>query len=185
MLHARHTKLFALLSLLVPFSGLTSCSSSDKKLPPLKTVAHVDLGRFMGRWNVIGGILSPLEKGHVAGSDTYSLRSDGDIDVVYEARKETLDGKPTRMTQHAWVVDTKSNAEWKVRPIWPLSFPYLVIDLDADYSYAVIGYPDRSYVWIMARAKSLPETTLAAIFERLRQQGYDTDRIKRQLQPSS
>ena len=172
----------SLSSLVVALSSASCSSSGTARENTLKTVEHVDLNRFMGKWNVIGGILSPLEKGHVAGSDTYTMRPDGDIDVLYEARKGSLDGPVTTMTQHGWVVNKETNAEWRVRPLWPLSFPYLVIDLDADYSYTVIGYPDRSYCWIMARATSLPEDTYAAIIERLKVQGYDTSKIIREQQ---
>jgi lipocalin len=57
--------------------------------------------------------------------------------------------------------------------------PFLVIDLATDGSYTVIGYPSREYVWIMARAKSLPEQTWTEILARLKTQGYNISKIER------
>ena len=50
---------------------------------------------------------------------------------------------------------------------------YWIIDLAADYRYAVIGDPDRKYLWVLSRTKILDQATLAGILERVRIQGYD------------
>ncbi|HEX7573794.1 MAG TPA: lipocalin family protein, partial [Bacteroidota bacterium] len=48
-----------------------------------------------------------------------------------------------------------------------------IIDLAPDYSYAVIGEPSREYLWILARAPTLPVDVYSAILGRIRDQGYD------------
>ena len=72
-----------------------------------------------------------------------------------------------------------SNAEWRIQPFWPLKLPYIVIDLDEEYTYTVIGYPSRKFLWIMSRSKSLHEQTLKKIYEKLEAQGYDTSLIEK------
>lgn len=152
-------------------------------MPPLKTVAHVDLPRFMGRWYVIANISNFFEKEAFGSIETYTLRPDGKIDVLFTFNRKAFDGEPRRMTQVGWVHDTTTNAEWRVRPLWPLSLAYLIIDLADDYSWTAIGYPNRKLVWIMAREKTLPDATYAGIIQRLVEQGYDAKMIQKVPQP--
>ena len=148
-------------------------------MPPLKTVASVDLPRFMGAWYVIANIPNFMERGAHNSVETYTLRPDGKIDVLFVFNKDAFDGPKKTMTQLGWIHDSATNAEWRVRPFWPLSFPCLIIDLADDYSYTVIGYPSRKLVWIMAREKTIPEATYQAILGRLKEQGYDLSLIER------
>jgi len=159
--------------------------SAMEKKPPLQTVPHVDLERYMGDWYVLGTIPWVVERNNVGTMDIYHLRPDGKIDITYRFHKKTLDAPPQEMKAVGRVVNTETNAEWRVRFIWPFEAPFLVIELDPDYQYTVIGYPSRDLVWIMARETTLPETTYQAILQRLAKQGYDLDRIVRVPQPTA
>jgi hypothetical protein len=53
-------------------------------------------------------------------------------------------------------VFSENGAEWRVRPklfgvYIPMELPFLIADLAADYSWVIIGYPSRKYLWIMTR----------------------------------
>jgi apolipoprotein D and lipocalin family protein len=71
------------------------------------------------------------------------------------------------------VHDKQSNAEWRVQFVWPFRVPFLVIDLDDSYQWAVIGYPSRKLAWVLSRKTVLNETTYQGILQRMQQQGYD------------
>ncbi|MBU6181371.1 MAG: lipocalin family protein [Verrucomicrobia bacterium] len=156
--------------------ALAACSSTPK-LPPLRTVDHVDLPRFMGDWYVIGTIPWFLERDNVGTMDIYSPRPDGRIDIRYVFHKKSLDAPRREMKAIAEVVDKNSNAQWAVQFLWPFKAPFLVIDLDPDYTRTTIGYPDRSLIWIMARTPQIPESEYAAALATAAAQGYDTSRI--------
>ena len=83
----------------------------------------------------------------------------------------------------AEVVNQQTNAEWRVRFLPFVKVPYLVLDLDPDYKWTVVGHPSRKYGWIMARDTKLPESTYQAILARLARQGYDPDRFVKVPQP--
>ena len=155
----------------------TGCSLTPSKQPPLKTVAHVDLPRFMGAWYVIGTIPWFVEKENVGTMDVYKARPDGKIDITYVFHKKELSAKCQEMHALGTVVDKKSNATWGVQFIWPFKAPYLVIDLAPDYSTTVIGHPSRDLIWIMARNPSMPECDYQKILSDVAKQGYDTKRI--------
>ena len=155
---------------------LASCASSPP-LPPLKTVAKLDLPRFMGDWHVFAHIPYSLEKGKVGTLDRYALRPDGRIQNSYLFRRASLDAPLEEWKGVARVHDKTSNAEWRVQFVWPFRVPFLVIDLDPDYQWAVIGYPSRKLGWVLSRKIVLDEATYRGILRRMEQQGYDASRL--------
>lgn len=157
---------------------LAACSTTPKPAP-LRTVDHVDLERYMGDWHVLGTIPWFVEKNNVGTMDIYRMRPDGRIDVTYAFHKKSLDAPRQEMKAVARVVDTKSNAEWRVRFLWPFEAPFLVIDLAPDYRFTTIGYPDRSLIWIMGREPQVSEEDYARLLENAAAQGYDVSRIVR------
>jgi apolipoprotein D and lipocalin family protein len=153
----------------------TGCASVDT---PLRTVPHVDLPRYMGDWFVIGEIPYFAEKDCVDSIESYALRPDGDIDNWFTCRKKTFAAPMKRkVTTVAKVTDKTTNAEWRVEFFKILAIKYLIVDLDPDYQWVAVGHPSRSYGWIMARKKTLDETTYQHILQRLGNQGYDTSKF--------
>jgi apolipoprotein D and lipocalin family protein len=155
---------------------LASCAWTPKH-PPLHTVPHVDLPRFMGSWYVIGTIPWAVEKNNVGTMDIYALRPDGKIDVKYAFHKKTLDAPLQEWKATATVVDKKTNAEWAVQFIWPFQAPYLLIDLTPDYQIATVGHPSRDLIWIMSRSSHMTDTDYARALKNAEIQGYDTSKI--------
>jgi apolipoprotein D and lipocalin family protein len=166
-----------LLSLsLLTLLGLSGCAATTTK-PPLQTVGHVDLNRFMGEWYVIGTIPWFVEKNNVGTMDIYRMRPDGRIGITYAFRKKALSARREEMHAVGTILDTKSNARWGVQFLWPFQAPYLVIDLSPDYSTTIIGYPSRDLIWIMARTPTLPEANYRSLLHKAADQGYDIRRI--------
>ena len=140
--------------------------------PPLRTVDRVDLQRYMGKWYEIATIPMSFQKGCVGVTAVYTLREDGDVDVVNTCRKETLDGPERSVEGKAWSVDP-SNAKLEVQFFWPFHGAYWIIDLDPDYRWAVVGHPSRAYLWILSRTPQMDEASYQGILSRLRAQSYD------------
>ncbi|MEK0451188.1 MAG: hypothetical protein RL088_3456 [Verrucomicrobiota bacterium] len=145
--------------------------------PPLKTVKHVDVARYMGAWRVIANIPYFAEKDCVDTVESYALRKDGRIDNWFTYRRPSWDDPQKKFTALAWVHDRATNAEWRVRFFGLVTVPYLILDVDPNYRWAVVGHPSRNYGWIMARERTMPEKTYREILGRLGEQGYDTSRF--------
>ncbi len=153
---------------------------------PVESVRAVDLGRYAGRWHEIARLPNRFqEKCACCTTATYTLRPDGRVTVVNECR--TADGELTRAVGVARLASPDGPASrLKVRfaPAF-LSFlsmvwgNYWVLDLADDYSHALVGSPDRGYLWILAREPALAEATYARLVEKARQQGFDTTRMVR------
>jgi apolipoprotein D and lipocalin family protein len=171
-----------LLPYLLPLLLIGCAAAPDK--PPLRTVDHVDLDRYLGRWYVIANIPYFLENGKVASYDTYTRRPDGKLGNDFTFRKGNFEAPEKTWHGTAEVVNHETNAEWKVQFIWPITSTYLVLELDPDYRWAVVGTPGRNLLWILARDRQLSDETYAAILERIRAQGYDPASLAKVPQPT-
>jgi len=157
-----------------------ACASAPSK--PLETVAKVDLSRYVGMWYEIASFPTWFQKGCVGSTAFYSLREDGDINVLNRCRKEP-GGALDSASGTAWVVDAATNAKLKVRFFWPFSGDYWIIDLGPDYEYAVVGHPSRDYLWVLSRTPQMDDAEYGRILERVRQKGYDVSRLVKTRQP--
>jgi apolipoprotein D and lipocalin family protein len=164
--------------LVVALLGLTAgCASMNE---PLKTVPHVELPRYMGDWYVIANIPYFAERDCYDSVESYALRDDGNIDNWFTCRKKSFDAPMKRLINaRAKVKDQQSNAVWSVTFFKIIAISYLIIDLDPDYNWVVVGHPSRRYGWIMSRAKSLPDPVYQQILQRLQQQGYDPGKFQK------
>lgn len=159
---------------------LTACASDRSAERPLRTVTQVDIPRYMGDWYVIANIPYFAERNCHDSVESYALRDDGRIDNWFSCRRGSADDKFERKATALATIENKaSNAEWSVKFFRLISVKYLVLELDSEYRWAVIGHPSRNYGWIIARDKTLPEQTYQELLQRLGQQGYDTGRFEK------
>jgi apolipoprotein D and lipocalin family protein len=156
------------------------CASSK---PPLKTVRHVDLPRYMGDWRVIANIPYFAERDCVDSIESYALRPDGKIANWFRCRKKSFNAPQKRFDFVGRVTNKETNAEWKIRFAPLINVSYLIIDLDPAYQWTVVGHPSRKYGWIMHREKTMPESTYREILARLETQGYDPKAFAKVPQP--
>ncbi|MDK9706452.1 MAG: lipocalin family protein [Desulforhopalus sp.] len=158
---------------------LAACSLSTTSIAPekpLQTVAHVDLDRYLGLWYEIGRYPNSFQKGCQNSTAQYTARPDGEIDVLNSCRDEQ-DGSLRQAKGRAWVVDKASNARLKVSFFWPFRGDYWIIDLEQEYEYAVVGTPDRRYLWILSRTPRMQPEILAKVLENVEKMGFIRDKV--------
>jgi apolipoprotein D and lipocalin family protein len=155
--------------------ALLGCSS----YPPIATVDHVDLQRFMGDWYVIASIPTFVEKGAHNAVESYRLNEDGTIATTFTFRAGSFDGEQKTYHPTGYVIDPQSNAVWGMQFIWPIKADYRIVYLDEAYSQTVIGRSKRDYVWIMARTPEIAGQDYQKLLQLLNEQGYDTTKIQK------
>ena len=160
------------------------CASTTKRLNlhPIQTVPHVDLTRYLGTWYEIAAFPQWFQRGCTCTTAQYSLRSDGGIDVLNNCRLDSPTGKLKTAKGRAQVVDRATNAKLEVSFFWPFRGDYWIIDLGPDYEYAVVGHPNRDYLWILARKPAIDDAIYQSIVQRLKTQGYQVERLVRTIQ---
>jgi apolipoprotein D and lipocalin family protein len=165
--------------------GCAATTTERLGLPPLQTVARVDLSRYTGTWYEIASYPQRFQKGCTGTTATYTLRDDGEIGVVNRCRKGSLDGEEDSAKGRARVVDSSTNAKLEVTFFWPFWGDYWIIDLGERYEYAVVGHPSRDYLWILSRTPAMEAAVYQGILDRLRAKGYPLGRLQRTLQRTS
>jgi apolipoprotein D and lipocalin family protein len=161
---------------LVPVMSLAACSAT---LPPVRSVAHVDLDRFMGDWFVIASIPTFIEQDAYNAVESYTRSGNRQVATTFRFNKGSFDGPLKTYNPTGYVTADPSNAIWGMQFIWPIKADYRVMYLDEDYTRTVIGRNKRDYVWIMARTPAIADADYQTLLDLIAGQGYDISKIRR------
>lgn len=155
---------------------------------PLQVVAPIDLKRYAGLWHEQARLPNRFQKscaGHV--SAEYTPLPNGRIEVRNRCVQE--DGRIEEAVGEARVVPMPGlpgagRLEVRFAPAWlgwlPLVWgDYWVLKLDREYQVALVGTPDRQYLWVLSRVPHLSEGALQAELEYARTLGFDVDKVVR------
>jgi len=163
--------------------GLAACATPAGPEPDLPVV---DLDRYLGRWYEIASLPQYFQRGCVATTAFYSRLDDGRIRVENQCRDGTLDGPIRSAEGTAWVAEEGGNAaKLKVSFFWPFSGHYWIVALDPEYRWALVGHPERKYLWILSRSPQMDAALYDSLVDRARGLGYDVDRLVRTPQPDA
>lgn len=157
---------------------LGGCASAPVALDFPEPLPQIDLARYSGDWYVIANIPYFAERNKVASRVTYRQRADGRIDDLYYFRK-SFDRPEKQWTGFGEVVDSGSNARWRVQFVWPFWVDYVVHAVGPDYEWAMVGHPSRDYAWIFSRTPTMDEAQYQQLLGRFKALGYDSSRIQR------
>ncbi len=156
--------------------------TSEPQRPAVKTVSSVDIDRYLGDWYEIARYENRFERKCLADvKASYARKSDGRLRVVNTCR--TSDGVSSAEGA-ARVVDQATRAKLKVRfaPAFLSFLPlvwgdYWIIGLDELYRWAVVGTPDRAYLWILSRTPALDDETYEQALAKVRENGFDPAKL--------
>jgi len=165
---------FATLALLV----FATATPAEQQVPlaNVASVATVDLARYAGKWYEIGSFPMFFQRNCLGDTTAeYVSRADGAISVTNRCRTESGFDEATGK---ATVVDGTGNAQLKVSFFWPFRADYWIVGLDPDYRWAVVGNPNRKYLWILSRTPALPSDQLVAAKQAAVAQGYDLGQLR-------
>jgi len=162
------------------FIALAGCSFfGSTNYPALEVVPTVDLNRYAGSWYEIASLPVSQQKGCFCTKAEYSLMDDGVIKVVNTCRKNSPNGEVDRAEGKAFVVPGSNNAKLRVQFFWPFRGDYWILELENDYSYAVVGVPSRKYCWILSRTPQMNPEILEMLVQHLKAKGFDVSRMQR------
>lgn len=142
---------------------------------PVVSVAEVDLARYVGKWYEIASFPMFFQRNCVGDTTAeYAITPERELAVTNRCRTDSgFDEAQGR----AWPVAGGNNARLKVSFFWPFRSDYWVIGLDRDYRWAVVGNPNRKYLWILARTPQLDGKLLDAALKAAGSQGFDLKQL--------
>ena len=166
---------------LIIFALITTHEYAQEQLSqPVSAVPFVDFNRYTGLWYEIARLPNRFQQQCVGDvTATYTLLDDGRLKIVNRCRKENGDISEAEGEGKQSGDDTL-NTKLKVRfaPGFLSFLPfvwgnYWIINLAADYSYAVVGEPSRKYLWVLSRTPAMSDSTLTSILDQVTAEGYD------------
>lgn len=177
------------LSALIPILAVTAVLASAAIPKTLEVAPSVDLSRYAGRWYEIARLPNRFQNscaGDVVAA--YSLVEGGQLKVVNQCRQNN--GQTTSAEGEARLAGKSGpNSKLKVRfaPVWLSWLPmvwgdYWIIDLAPDYSFSVVGTPDRKYLWILSRTPQMDDAIYQRIVKQTAAKGFDVPRLVRTRQ---
>ncbi|MFA9460998.1 lipocalin family protein [Thiohalorhabdus methylotrophus] len=157
--------------------GLMACAAQQR--PPIHTVDRVNLDRFMGDWYVIASIPTSIEENAYNAVESYELEGSDTVQTTFTFREGGFDGERKTYRPTGYVREGTGNAVWGMEFFWPIKMDYRVIYLDEEYSRTIIGRQKRDYAWIMARSPQIPDAEYQHLVDFLREEGYDTTKLRK------
>jgi apolipoprotein D and lipocalin family protein len=181
-----------LLMITVTLMGASVLSrANDDHTNSLQVVPSIDLSRYTGTWYEIARLPNKFQKdctGEV--SATYSRINESQLKVVNQCRKkngqlEKAEGEARPASKDG----PNTKLEVRFAPAWLSWLPfvwgdYWIIDIAPDYSYSVVGTPDRKYLWVLSRTAQMDEATYQKITEKAAASGFKVDQLIKTKQAS-
>lgn len=158
--------------------------AATAEVAPLATIASLDIPRYMGRWHEIAKFPNWFQKKCVGDTSAeYSLKPEGGVQVINRCRMENGEWNEAKGLARQIGGPASPKLEVRFAPAWLSFIPavwgdYWVIDLDPEYQLVAISEPRREYLWILAREPRLNGETYEKLLNRLRQLGFDTDKLE-------
>lgn len=166
-------RLFALA--LIASLTLAACSTA----PPegVRPVTAFDINRYLGQWYEIARLDHSFERGMSDVSATYQLQDDGSVKVInrgYDTQRRAWKEAVGR----ALFIGNPGTGSLKVSFFGPFYGGYHVIALDQEnYRWSLVAGPDRDYLWILARDRTLPAEVREQLVAQAQALGFATDQL--------
>jgi apolipoprotein D and lipocalin family protein len=156
------------------FIVLAGCVGIPDNVTPVK---GFDVQRYLGLWHEIARLDHSFERGLERVTAHYSLAADGSIRVVNRGFNPASNEWKEAVGKASFIADADTG-RLKVSFFGPFYGSYNIIDLDQkDYSYALVCGPDKSYLWILAREPQLEASTKAALLNKAKALGFETQKL--------
>jgi apolipoprotein D and lipocalin family protein len=165
---------FAILALIFSLT-LAACSTA----PPegVHPVSGFELDRYLGRWYEIARLDHSFERNMSDVNATYQLQDDGSVKVInrgYDTQRKAWKEAIGR----ALFIGDSATASLKVSFFGPFYGGYHVIALDQqNYRWSLVAGPNRDYLWILARDKTLPAAVREQLVSQAQALGFATDKL--------
>ena len=178
---------FAFLHTLLASAQTTAAPAA---LPPVATIAALDVPRYMGTWYEIAKFPNRFQAKCIANTRAqYLAQTDGSVQVLNSCT--TADGTIDALGL-AKQVGAANSPKLQVRfaPAWLSWLPqvwgdYWVIDLDADYQLAAVSDAKREYLWVLSRTPQVNTKAYDALIDRLKAQHFDVQKLERSVQATT
>lgn len=141
------------------------------------TVKQLELNRYLGTWYEIARFPHSFEKTLQGVTATYSLREDGKIKVLNQGYEGSINGPLKTAVGKAKVPDPSKPSRLKVSFFLFFYADYLVMELDPDYRWALVGSKTDNFLWILSRTPQMDPAVYDKLVANAKKRGYDVSKL--------
>ena len=146
------------------------------------SVPALDLSRYAGEWHEVARLPRYFQRQCRSEiTAQYTLREDGLVGVRYRCKTadgtfDVVDGVARVDARHPGRLEVRFAPDWLswVPMVWA---DYWVIALDPGYQWAMVGEPDRDYLWILSRTPTMERAQFDALKAQAEAMGYDLSEL--------
>ncbi|QBG48172.1 lipocalin [Verrucomicrobia bacterium S94] len=151
---------------------IAGCNSTEN----LDAVSNFEPDRYLGVWYEIARFPHRFEDGMSNVTATYSFNENGSINVV---NRGYLDEEQQwkQAEAHAELKGAPTTGWLKVSFFKPFYGSYKIIDLNDDYSRAIVTTGSFNYLWLLARKPQLETETYHAMVQRASELGFEIEKL--------
>lgn len=162
---SRSTPLCALLLL------ASACSDREPSV-----AQNFELERFQGHWFEIARIPRDYDETCFDTTADYTLSAPGKLELYHSCHLGSGRGALSQFAAPASVDDPKVPAKLTL-DLGVYRGSYWVLEVAPDYSYALVGHPSLTMLWVLARTPTLSEDVYAHLRETASRDGYDPNAL--------
>lgn len=148
---------------------------------PPATAGALDLERYQGTWYEQARLPVPFQSRCLQSEAHYRLLSPGVLAVSNRCR--TAAGEWLEASGTARPLDRgRTDRLWvRFHNVFGYGFPvlaegdYWVLYIDPDYRLALVGSPDREFLWILSRETTIAPQDRERLLKLARERGYDLE----------
>jgi lipocalin len=174
----------SILGFLACCSAATAYAADRDRTKLLPPVEGVDINRYLGVWYEIARLPHRFEKDLVGATATYTLKPNGEIDVLNQGYKGTLQGELKKAKGRARIPDPNRTGLLKVSFFWFFWADYKIIALDKEnYRYALVTSNSKNYLWLLCRTPQLEDSIYTRLMDFAEEKGFDLSKVIKVQQP--
>lgn len=150
---------------------------------PLYTVDEFDIEKYEGFWYEIAKLPNRFEDGLTDVIAYYQVIGDNKVEVINQGL-DTNNGGEEKVAEGIAII--KGPGKLKVSFFRPFYGDYYVMKVDqcaqgfeGQYDWALVGTPDRKYLWFLSRRHEMDEGLFNYLVEYAEEEGFDTSKIEK------
>ncbi len=152
---------------------LCLCMSCARSTDHIASVEKFQPEKYMGKWYEYARLPHFFEKDLDSVYAIYQLKENGEISVLNVGYKngvmQSIEGTAT------W---EKPHAELSVSFFWTVSSPYRVIQLDSDYTLAMVTSSTMNYFWILSRTVEVDPEKAQNYIQYAKSLGFEIEKLQ-------
>jgi lipocalin len=155
--------------------SISVLAGDTESIPPVK---GVDIERYLGTWYEIARLPHRFEKDLVGVTAAYKRKPNGEIEVLNQGYKQSLEGEKKTARGRARIPDLRTPGLLKVSFFWIFWSDYKIIKLDtAEYKWAVVTSSSKKYLWILSRTPKIEDALVEELKAYVTEKGFETEKL--------